>query len=741
MTRISRDQLAFSSGEISPLLRARIDYQRFLTGLAACPGWLPLRQGGITRGPGTIFRGYTRDNAKARLIAFEFAKNDSLVLEFTAGWMRVWRYGALVTTSGGAVYEMAHPYSETDLDILQWVQSADVIYIAGGGLPIQRLARLALDNWTIGDAPLRNGPFRVQNLTKSRTIQADGTTGTVQLTASQSLFKAGHVGSLMRLEVKDYADIPIWTGNTDASVGQKMRYDGRIYELTAGTNTGINPPLHEEGVEQVSLDPLAKWRYLGDGVGLVRVTAVGSGTSATATVLRRLPDAIVETPSYRWSEGAWSDVHGYPSSLEIHDQRLVAAATPSEPRTIWFSVVGDFEDFDPGTDADSAFSYSIAGGTSQNRILWLKAGRRGLHIGALGEEYSARAADGGEALNATNVKFGFDSSIGSLEGGRPIAPDGSPVFISKDGKRVVELAYSFQNDANRATELSLPSEHLGKPGFSEIVWQSAPMRLAWLRRGDGSLAAMVYDPTEEVLGWAPSPVAGGRVEALAVASDITGTRDLLAMVTARQIDGATVRMVEEQADNFDLLSGASPIHEAVHLFAARVFSEPGGASSFAVSHLVGQDVYVWTDIGEFGPITVPPGGTVTTPIAVTSAVIGLAEADCKPETLPLQPMANDGSARGRRKRLGPQTAITVHQTAALKIAVVEYDLGQAEREWMPVNLLPRAVAADLNQAFSGTVRAPVASGWAQDLAIRLYPVGGAPATVLAMTPHLQEGGL
>ncbi len=741
MSRVSRDQLAFSSGEISPLLRSRIDYQRYQTGLAACPGWLPLRQGGITRGPGTIFRGYTRGNAKARLIAFEFAKNDTLTLELTGGWMRVWRYGALVTTTGGAIYEMEHPYSEADLDTLQWVQSADVIYIAGGGLPIQRLARMALDNWSIADAPLRNGPFRVQNLTKSHTIQANGTNGTVELTSSQPLFTSAHVGSLMRLEVRDYANIPIWTGNTDASVGQKMRYDGRIYELTQGSNTGVNPPVHEEGVEQVSLDPVVKWRHLGDGVGLVKITAVTSGTVATASVQRRLPDAIVTTPSYRWSEGAWSDVHGYPSCLEIHDQRLVAAATPNEPRTIWFSVVGDFNDFDPGVEADSAFSYSIAGGTSQNRVLWLKAGRRGLHIGALGEEYSARAADGGESLNATNVKFGFDSSIGSQDGGRPIAPDGWPIFISKDSKRVIELAYNFQNDANRATELSLPSEHLGAVGFSEIVWQSAPLRLAWLRRGNGSLAAMVYDPTEEVLGWAPVPVAGGFVEALAVAADGNGTRDVLTMVTARVIDGQTVRMVEEQADNFDLLSGGIGIHQAVHLFASSVSSTPAGETTFDVSHLVGETVYVWTDRGEFGPITVPASGEIEIPISVTSAVIGLAEPTCKPETLPLQPIARDGSALGRRKRLGPQTAVTLHQTAALRVSAVEFDVGQPEREWTPINLLPRAVAADLNDAYSGTVRGQFTSGWTQDLALRFHPVGGAPATILAISPVLHEGGL
>ena len=741
MSRISRDQLAFSSGEVSPLLRFRPDYQRVQTGLAACVGFLPLRQGGVTRAPGTIFRGYTRNNAPARLIAFEFAKNDSLVLELTAGFMRVWRYGQLVTTTGGAIYELAHPYTAADLDSIQWVQSADVIYIAGGGKPIQRLSRLALDNWSIGDAPFRNGPFRVQNLTKNHTIQASAVSGSITLTSSQSLFVARHVGSLLRLEVRDYANIPIWTGQTDVSVGQKMRYDGNIYELVEGTNTGVNPPLHTEGVEQVGLDPVVKWRYLSDGVGLVRITAVASGTSATAQVLRALPEAIVSTPSYRWSEGAWSDVYGYPVCLEIHDQRLVAAATPSEPRTVWFSVLGDFRDFEPGIEADSAFSYTIAGINSQNRILWLKAGRRGLHIGALGEEYSARSVSGGEGLNVSNVMFGFDSSIGSRDGSRPIAPDGRPIFISKDGARVFEIAYDFQSDANRSAELSLPSEHLGSTGFMEIAWQSAPLRLAWLRRGDGSLAAMVYDPTEEVLGWSRVPVAGGRVEAMAVVSDATGSRDVLTLAVARTIDGQTVRMIEDQAQNWGVLSGALPISRANHLFASSVFDAPAGAASFDMSHLVGQSVSVWTDQGEFGPIAIDAGGQVDLPIEVTHAVIGLVEEGALIETLPLQPAAPDGSARARRKRLSPQTGVSIHRTAALQVAPVEFDLGQPDRQWPKMNVMSRQVAADLDEAFSGTVRVGAPSGWAQDVALRFWPVGGAPATLTAVSPVLQEGGI
>ena len=68
MTRSRTPQYSFSSGEISPLLWSRPDYQRNQTGMRKLNGFIPLRQGGFTRAPGTIFRGFTRNNAKARLI-------------------------------------------------------------------------------------------------------------------------------------------------------------------------------------------------------------------------------------------------------------------------------------------------------------------------------------------------------------------------------------------------------------------------------------------------------------------------------------------------------------------------------------------------------------------------------------------------------------------------------------------------------------------------------------------------
>ena len=738
MTRTSPPQVSFSSGEIDPLLYRRFDYQRFQTGLAVCQGFLPLAQGGFTRAPGTLRKGNTRADGQGVLLPFTFAVNDAVVLEFTDLKMRVWRYGQLVM-SGPSPYELATPYPLAALASLQWVQSADVIYLADGLRPIQVLSRFALDNWTIADFRPDTGPFRVQNLDKTLTVQASAATGSITLTASAALFAANHIGSLIELKPTDNTAVPLWTSNAAVSVGNRRRYGRNVYELTAGTNSGPNPPIHTEGEEAV--DNSTRWLYLSDDTGIARITAVASGTSATATVLRRLPAAVVSNPTYRWSEGAWSDRYGYPSAVEIYDQRLVAAATPSDPRTIWFSTAGDFSDFAAGVEADASFAYAIAGDNTVNRILNLRRGATGLHIFALGEEYSTRSESRAQVIGPTTAIFSVNSAYGS-HSARPVAPGGNPMFISRDRRRLIMMNYSFEVDANRPSILSRASQHLGNDPFEQVVWQASPEPMAWLRRASGDLVVMIYDAPEEVLGWARMSLAGGACEAMAVTPSADGTADEVMLIVRRTIDGVTRRFIEVMAPIFGLLNGTQPISQACHYFAAAEFS-PGdpGAADFDVSHLVGEEVHAWTDAGEFGPLVVPADGVITLPQAVGHAFIGLFDATHQAETLDIQAAAPDGNTMGRVKRIYGKFGVGLHNTAQGYIQTVERDFAQAERLGDRRTLVPRAVAAPLAQAaFSGIAQVPEPSGHATELALRFFPHRGAPMTVTAVVPIVQEAG-
>lgn len=732
MTRTSPPQVAFSSGVLDPLLHRRFDYQRFQTGLAECRGFLPLPQGGFTRAPGTLYRGAVKDNAACQQIPFIFSRDDACRLEFTANVMRVWRYGELVM-DGPSPYELATPFGSASIGKLWFVQQNDAVYIVDGLQPMQRLARMALDDWSIADAVIETGPFRVQNLDDTLTVQASAMTGTITLTASASLFQAGHIGGLMQLVPTDQTAIPLWTSNETIAVGNKRRYDKNIYQLTAGTNAGTNPPIHTEGIAATANG--TKWQFVSDSIGVVRITAVASGTSATATVLKTVPQACVDDPTYRFSEGAWSPLYGYPAYVEaLPDQRLVAAATPSDPGTAWFSTIGAYLDHTPSVEADGAFAYAI-----KAQIVGLKAGKTGLHIFAVGEELSARSDSRTQSVGPTTISFGIDSGTGS-NGARPIAPDGDPMFITRDGGQVVRISYQLQEDGNRPTTLSLPAQHLGAEGFMELAWTGSPQRRAWIQRGNGDLAAMIYDPAEEVLGWAVVPVAGGFVTSMCVTPDAGGGVDVLSLTVEREVLGETVHMVEDAAPIFGLLTGASGIADAVHFFAAVQFAPGAPTDTFSVPHLAGREVYAWTDAGAHGPLTADEFGEVVLPNAVTRACIGLFDETHFAETLDIQAAAADGNTMGRKKRVETGIAVGIHRTAQGFIQMVEREIPQPDRVGPLTALIQGNVASDLTTAYTGVLMVEADTGQARELSARFRPFNGAPMTITAVVPPVKEAG-
>lgn len=736
--RTRPQQLSYSSGEISPLLFARTDYQRFQTGLRSCRGYLPLRQGGITRAPGTIARGNTLNNTIARRITFQFAANDSLELEFTDGKMRVWRYGALVQ-SGGSPYELVTPYDEDAIARLQYVQSADVIYLVDGILPMQRLARLALDNWSIGDAAVTNGPFRVQNLNVAKTMRVSADLGAITVTGTGNIFDATWVGSLVQLKPTDISNIPIWTGNTVVAVNELMRYDGRIYQVDTGTNTSVNPPIHDDGVQKYGRTPAISWRFVSDEVGIFRITGYTNSNSVSAVVVKRIPIPLISEVSYRWSEGAWSDRRGYPKSVELEDQSLFAGFTANEPRTLWKSTLGAFLDFEPMVEADSSFGYTIGGSKSLNGGNWLLSAKRGIYIGSLGEVRRGYSVAADQVIGPTTFKADIEATEGSTAA-LPIQPFGYPIFVSKDGGRLFELRYSFDEDGGKPIELSLPSQHLGLLGFEQIVWQAAPIRIGWIRQGNGEVAILIYDPDEDVLGWARYPVAGGFVEDITVTASADARRDIVTFTVRRTINGQTVRLIEEQADLWGAVAGNTPIYKAVHLFASSVFDLGVATDTFSVPHLEGETVYVWTNQGQYGPLVVPVGGDVVIDEAVTHAVVGLFDATHEFETLSVVAAAKDGASWGRQRRLQSGSGAVLHRTAAGKIQGVERDFEAEPRYGDLEDLVRSKVAADLDTAYSGVKKLEIKTGHADDVTIRGEPVGGAPMTLLALIPNIEEVG-
>ena len=94
--------LGFNAGELSPLMDARTDQDKYNLGCKTLTNFLCTVQGPAVRRGGTRFIGKTKNNQKAWLSRFIFSRNQSYILEWGNGYLRFWTQRAQLLNSSGA---------------------------------------------------------------------------------------------------------------------------------------------------------------------------------------------------------------------------------------------------------------------------------------------------------------------------------------------------------------------------------------------------------------------------------------------------------------------------------------------------------------------------------------------------------------------------------------------------------------------------------------------------------------
>jgi hypothetical protein len=224
-------------------------------------------------------------------------------------------FGAYV--SGGSIVgpvTIVTPWADADLPLLRFTQSADVMFVAHGGVPPQQLTRTSADTFTLAEFVPREGPFLDLNADQAVFLWASAITGPVTVNANSAVFTSGMVGSLIYLEQKELARIPPWTqGERGMVVGTLRRSDGKTYKCVsvptppAGNDwqeTGSWRPTHDygrawdgggdardNGTQQWTVG--VEWEYQDSGYGIVKITGYTSPTQVSGEVVRQLPVAVV----------------------------------------------------------------------------------------------------------------------------------------------------------------------------------------------------------------------------------------------------------------------------------------------------------------------------------------------------------------------------------------------------------------------------------------------------------------
>lgn len=648
---VLNSQLSFAAGEVSKELWARRDLAKRQTAIRRGENVVVMVEGGLKRRSGTRFVIELKDESRpAQLVPFRFSKADAYVLVFNAGVMRVHRNGGVVESVPGIIYEMAQPYADADLPLMRWQGITDTIFITCPGHPVRRLVRNGHASWTL-DIYVAEKPALQPSNVSATTIQADAASGSGTLTASAALFDPAHVGSIWRLDESSLDLVPLWKANETVLLGDRRRWQGRVYEVTdPATDTGPNPPTHLEG-DARSGGGNTGWRFLHSGYGYVLITAVASSTQASYSVVGglRIPESVVDFPTRRWFEAAWSNVagRGFPDRIAYIDQRLIFGRAD----LLWMTRPGDLYDFEIDQNEGSALVVRLSPPEGElPDIEWISASGV-IVVGCSGSEWLLRGPTPYDALTIANLRPIADKQEGSAPH-RPARVDGGIMSIGNTRRDLFFIEFDRLAESLAPRLVTEFARHILRGKASELAWQRSPHRLVWVRGQDGKLVTLTFRPDQEVVGWCRQPMRNGFVEGVAVIPGQEIADDEVWMVVRRTIAGRTRRYVEQLQPFFE------PLDEDEPTAVGSWFVDSGLPFAFAdpvsviggLDHLEGQEVAIFAD-GARQPNRTVAGGRITLNQPASVGVVGL---PIRWHVGLLPPEFDDqrGSSRGDGKRAG-----------------------------------------------------------------------------------------
>ncbi len=423
MSRVQQYQAGFTTGELDPLLRGRIDLEQYYSSVATADNVLFEPQGGVSRRPGTKFCfDATADNAAngTILIPFEFSTTQNLMILASAYntastiRFRFFINGVVQTNingSGNDYLDRAtgtlYSVSAFDISKLYFTQNMDTLIFTHENFVPFKLTRGANNStWTLTTidfttAPEKNAPYYVftESISQpSATLTPSAVLGSITLTASAGVFSS--------------------------ITNQRIR---------------------------------AK-----TGFGIAKIISLQSSTVANAIV--EVPfmstDAIA---SGDWDlvtgwEPAFSATRGWPRTCTFHEGRLYFGGTAHLPATLFGSKISDFYNFSQAEALDDDAIMVTLNTDSVNAITAMRSGRD-LQIFTTGGEFFIPQSNL-DPITPANIVVKSTTRRGSKPGIRPQAAEGGTLFIQRQGKALREMIFSDTEISYVANNISLLSSHL-----------------------------------------------------------------------------------------------------------------------------------------------------------------------------------------------------------------------------------------------------------------------------------------
>ena len=479
-----------------------------------------------------------------------------------------------------------------------------------------------------------------------------GVTGNITLNTSTRLFRAGLVGSCVKL----YHNMPSQTvtqestgsatsaavlagkswkcvthGKWGGTVTLEASTDGqtwrqyRVYTSKYADNNGDFNASETGTVDEytyirvktaitggtVTVD-LTRMTYTHEGYA--QITKYVSDTQAQAKVIKQF-GSTEKTALYSMS--CWCLEYGYPRCVGFFQDRLILASNKLYPYAVWMSRTGDYYNFsvkkaDGKVTDDSAIMLSLVN-RKEYAIQHIVA-FTDLFIFTDGNEW---IISGSSTVTPTAASPRVQSARG-CEGAEPILVGGRIVYIQRRGTSVRDFAYSYDTDNYDGADLSILAKHLTENRqMVDGAYQQDPNSMLYFITSDGKMNMLTYVANQKVYAWS-SVDTNGKFES--VVNLVSGYRDTVYVVVSRELNGNTKRFIEYFSDYPD----TEDWMEYSMLDCSEQWRSELRSSSIAgLERFAGGKVDVLADGDYYKDVAVDGNGGIVLPKEVSKATIGL----------------------------------------------------------------------------------------------------------------------
>ena len=496
MTSTRLTQTSFSRGELAPSLYNRTEIEQYSLGSKEIKNGFIHQEGCVSNRSGFEFVGEIKNsNAATRLISFSFNSEQTYIIEAGNQYFRFIQDGGYIVDDNDNIVEIETPYLTKDLPELKTVQSADVLTITHRDYTPRELVRYDHDDWRLTEIIIEPSIEPPTNVTAS------------------------------------------WTGSTSSNTRQYTylvtAVDKDTLEESKRSNTvtvtGHREANWESGeyvtISWSAVTNASEYNVYRNVNGIYGYVGTAEGTSFVDDNIE--PDLKEAAPIYQNP----FDNGNNPSCATYFQQRKVYANSTNNPQTFWASQLATSNNFNISRPliATDAITQALAD-REVNEIRHL-VGLNHLIALTSNTEYRINGSDGVFEANPSPVAL-VQSNYGASHV-QPVISGNMIIFVQSGGSVLRDLGYDYLSDSYNGAELSLFASHLfeGKT-VKYMAYAKEPYRIIWLVFSDGTCAALTYNKTQKICGWARE-ITDGFFESAACVRE--GQEDVVYFIIRRYI--------------------------------------------------------------------------------------------------------------------------------------------------------------------------------------------------------------